>query len=542
MHQSASAIFRPLLAMTMVISIAAPAFAGPGDVNSVNDGHNVAGGTYYNTPGDKTTFINSGGTGLHLTAGNTVTGHEVSNSADPTGSLTGNGGWVHFNAPGQVVRLDGNVNVAGFVNGMGVLGNGGKATVDAGYLYQNGHIFASGASGGVVQMNVGNMVMGQNASIDARGLTNAGGKVNIDSVGNFNMAKGAVIDTSGAVIGNYDTNVINISAGLVNLRGLVVANGYNAGQKGGEIRITSDTDLNIGHNGLVSANGANGCSNCDPTPGGDGGIVHLVAGNNITNNGLVQANGGKGGNNNSTAQGVIEQLDDCETVEATVGGKGANGGNGGQIYVTYNKLHNNGLLQAAGGNGGHGGNAIALNPHATYHYAQGGQGGNGGDGGYIQLAGCSDCVRNVDVDGGKAGKGGNAQVYKDDCGDNAGNIAVKGQKGQHGDVGAVVNIMKDCDTPPEPPVTPPSIVNNPPPRDGEAPYYKEKFAPNDMASRINPAVLAFDRSIFLARAPIPKFVVRRPVKEEPVAVPAVVEPVKPRASKVVPKRVVRGFW
>ena len=126
-----------------------------GPVNSTQNGQIVQGGTYYNTSDSRTTFTNTGSGGLWLKSGTTVRGLEV----DPTNALTGNGGTLHFYAPGSVVRIDGTIDVNALRNG-NYLGNGGRVFVDSAFLYQNGSIFANGGSGGLVQMNVGSAVFG----------------------------------------------------------------------------------------------------------------------------------------------------------------------------------------------------------------------------------------------------------------------------------------------------------------------------------------------------------------------------------------------
>jgi hypothetical protein len=115
-----------LLAASLTLSTVALA-----DVNTVNDGPIVAGGTYLNTADGKTTFKNSAGGGLWLKSGSNIRGVEVNAS----GSLTNNGGTVHFYAPGNVVRLDGNIDVRGIRNSQGVYrGDGGKVFVDSAYI------------------------------------------------------------------------------------------------------------------------------------------------------------------------------------------------------------------------------------------------------------------------------------------------------------------------------------------------------------------------------------------------------------------------
>ncbi len=383
---SFSRFFVPLaLAMSVTVSsLPFAAFAGPGDVNSVNNGQVVQGGTYYNTPGNKTTFQNSSGSGLWVKSGTTVRGLESNLSGTPTG----NGGWLHFYAPGAAVRLDGDVNVSGLLGSGGMhLGNGGRVTIDSAFLYQNGNIFANGVNGGLVQFNVGGAMFGPNARIEAK--TSAwgnGGQILINSPGIVDIQRGAVLDSRGMVIGTYDTNIINIEGGLINMEGVLTADGVD-GSQGGIVRLVStgmsetecvscaiskavdsmfttaeaadiltrqtdlvtrlDGDVVIGSPeidpitnkpatdpayGLVSANGADGVTGMEE--GGSGGDVTITAQNNVVNGGVIRANGGNGL--------------DTDLVQAA-----GDGGNGGTIaIVAGNDIINNCLILADGGNGG----------------------------------------------------------------------------------------------------------------------------------------------------------------------------------------------
>ena len=231
------------LAMSITMSSMPVSYAGPGDVNSVNNGQVVQGGTYYNTPGNNTTFVNTGGGGLWVQKNTTVRGLE----SDLAGNPTGNGGWLHFSAPGSVVRVDGNINVNALMGKSGsFLGNGGRVTIDSAYLYQNGNIFANGASGGLVQFNVGSAMFGPNATIEAKGFGDGfggeghGGQISINSPGVVDIRRGAILDASGRVIGTYDRTLINIEGGLINVEGVLRADGTvidGEGSNGGTIRL-----------------------------------------------------------------------------------------------------------------------------------------------------------------------------------------------------------------------------------------------------------------------------------------------------------------
>lgn len=421
------------LAFAVCVSVSGQSvWAHPGDVNSTNDGQIVSGGMYYNTPGSKTTFTNSAGTGLYITTGTTVLGREVSNSANPMGSLTGNGGWLYFSAPGQVVRIDGNINVNALMSHGLYTGNGGTVTVDSAYLYQNGTIFANGLNGGHVQFNVGAMTLGPAGAIYAQGTTGNGGVVqigNASSHGAMDIQQGAIVDTHGKVIGNYDTNLISIEGGLINLEGILMANGSHStlSENGGHVVLTaqgnstlldsgmlsnasfiSDLQANLvardaslkqgydgwvrlGPNAQIQANGVEGLSGDN---GGTGGLITLNAHVGIENNGSIQSNGGNGGSAPDAIGPVVGYNFNVShaphppdyTLQQSVGLTGGQGGNGGSVQLVYGKsVLSPGTISLLGGAGGHGGNAIATDSSAQYREAYGGNGGNGGNGGDVQV-------------------------------------------------------------------------------------------------------------------------------------------------------------
>ncbi len=242
-----------------------------GPINSTNDGRVVQGGQYYNTPDSKTTFVNSGGGGLWIKSGSNVRGLEVNNA----GSLTGNGGFLHFYAPGQVVRVDGGINVNALSRGGTFVGNGGKVLVQAAFFEQNGTITANGLNGGFMQFNVGTALFTPNSVTAARGVDGAGGVINILASGavdiqgetvvdgeNINTVR-ALVDASGQVIGTFDTAVVNIEGSLVNIDGIVRANGLAVeiadagavGSRGGTVRIVAsgNTDLDCADCALSTA-------------------------------------------------------------------------------------------------------------------------------------------------------------------------------------------------------------------------------------------------------------------------------------------------
>lgn len=391
-----------LLAASLTLSTAALA-----DVNTVNDGPIVAGGNYFNTSDGKTTFKNSAGGGLWLKSGSNLRGAEV----DSSGNLTNNSGTLHFYAPGNVVRLDGNVDVSAIRNQQGAyLGNGGKVFVDSAYLFQNGNIFANGQYGGLVQFNVGGMTLGQGARIEAKGNPWLGGVVAVNSSGPVDLRRGSVITTSGQVADifeMYNRNLINIEGSLVNNDGALRADGATAGSQGGTIRLvaTGQSDLQTLKDTLQSATtGANPTitsqertfllqrnaaliSNHDGdvvlardtqqgtfmsaisasgTPGhdddyndmtqniltraGDGGTIIISAIGDVVNQGTIFANGARG---TATEDRGVTRIN--------------GGGDGGTIVVTaQGDIHNDrGRLEANGGAGANG----------SYYGRTGGNGG-----------------------------------------------------------------------------------------------------------------------------------------------------------------------
>jgi hypothetical protein len=217
------------LSLALSVGLTASSYAAVPPVNTVNNGQVVQNGTYYNTPGDKTTFINTAGTGLFIKANTTVTGLEATVGKNGL-KTTGNGGNLLFNVPGQVVRLDGVINVNALSKQGAFIGNGGRVTINAGYLYQSGQISALGRQGGSINLNVGSLTMTHSAKINAQGESGAGGVVKIGTRktdGVIDIQKGALIDTSGETIGSFDTNLISIQGGLINIDGILRADGVN---------------------------------------------------------------------------------------------------------------------------------------------------------------------------------------------------------------------------------------------------------------------------------------------------------------------------
>ncbi|HEY9687366.1 MAG TPA: hypothetical protein V6C52_10355 [Coleofasciculaceae cyanobacterium] len=603
------------LAASLLISNLPLALAAPGDVNSTNDGQVVQGGMYYNTQNNWTTFQNSAGTGLHVQTGSTVYGREVSDAANPAASMTGNGGNILFNAPGQVVRIDGNIDANGIMGQSGALvGNGGHVRIESAFLYQNGQIYANGVNGGQVQFNVGGMTMGPNAAISAQGVGGAGGVVGINASGAVDIAKGAIIDTSGAVIGNYNTNVIAIQGGLVNLDGILMANGLNPGQQGGKVdvrttggatpisevamlnapqlisaaerqalinrdaqlRATKNGSIQVGADGQMTANGSDGVVGNNPTDGGNGGLVNLVASAELNNDGLITANGGNGGTNPDVARGTVSRFykgqelftDQNGTyvlkgqdgqgnpvytdewgspisvnpadlnaayVQHSIGQNGGNGGDGGTVLVRYGTTAtSNGAIEVVGGNGGDGQMAVAdaQGPEFPAQIAQGGNGGNGGTGGYVELIGgvgaklpSASTLANINVNGGSGGYGGSADT-KNDCG-----CEIPGSNGACGAPGKITYRVDE--KPSEKPPTPLF-----------PPYPKEYPRLGDALPGRQSPVLSYTKSIFLARAPLPVIQKRQPPPKKVMFTQIVPAPATPAPKPQPPqkKKVVRGFW
>jgi hypothetical protein len=452
-----------VLSVTVALSLTivlAPASDAVSPINSTQDGRIIQGGTYYNTPGKATSFINSHSGGLWLKAGTTIRGLGINSS----GALTNNGGVVHLYAPDNVVRIDGNIDVNAVRNGQGAyLGSGGQVYIDSGYLFQNGNIFANGLLGGLVQVNVAAMTMGAGAQIQAKGSIGTGGTVAINSAGPVDIRRGALVDTSGTMPDLLEGNLINIEGGLVNNEGTLRADGVNS--RGGTIRLvatgqspyqdikdnlqsatvnppgdasaptisanertfllqrtkglidnhegqiflsrdTSSTTPAFISNLSANGNGGNEVLINDYTQSypdhrtGDGGTIILLAKQGIQNLGTVKANGSAG----------------------TSGASPINGGNGGTIsFVSQADISNTqGRLEANGGNGGAStgttlagtggdGGLMAFSYNTTISntggiYADGALGGNGsnpgrgGNGGLMVFSGNNNPTGNGSLD------------------------------------------------------------------------------------------------------------------------------------------------
>jgi hypothetical protein len=333
----------------------------PNMLNTVNDGASIKGGTYFNTAGHDTLFTNSAKTGITLDAGQNIRGAEAFN-----GAVTGNGGNIHIQAPDQVVRLNGNIDVRGFLpknapgipgymlpgssfngeyNNPGPGGNGGNVTIDAAYLFQNGNIYAGGYNGGHVQFNVGNMTMGPTSRIDATGGSwqwspaddnsqmytshGNGGTVNVHSNGDVSISKGAYITTAGEP--NYDntsaiSNNIAIVGNAVNMDGVLYAGRAQYG--GGKISLVANGpsgDVNISKGAILQT---------------EGGAITISSQHDINQSGLILATG--------PSTSILNSGD------GFMAGGGLGQPGGAVTLTSSNVINNTGRIQSDGGNSGGG--------------------------------------------------------------------------------------------------------------------------------------------------------------------------------------------
>jgi hypothetical protein len=399
---------KAFMALSIMITVSSVALSAPGEINSVNDGREIQGGVYFNRAGSKTVFRNSGDGGLWLPSTRSIRGVETKASGVPTG----NGGTLHFRAPKSVIRLDGSVDVSALQDGALFTGKGGKVTVYAAYLYQNGQIIANGKHGGSVNYNVIGATFGPQARVFAMGNPGNGGKISIKGTGVVDLQRGSIMDTRGRVLGGYSTNVISVKSGMVNSEGLLQAVGAVAGQNGGRVQLVSygKTDIVKSKAVINSVNTAPGISplltaeetnaifaQLDYLQGRHDGHIHHL--------GTIRVNG---------ADGLLK-------------GKAANGG---QILVksAAGHFHNHGLLQANGGYGtdtGTGGRGGTITVNSPFHIlneersmmqANGGNGLTGGKGGIILLNAKDNVVNFAEIhaDGGigqQGGKGGKVTLH-----------------------------------------------------------------------------------------------------------------------------------
>jgi hypothetical protein len=475
---------KSMLPLSLAISIsvfsASLAAAAPGDVNSINDGRDIQAGTYLNTPGSRTTFINSGGGSMWLHSGDLVRGLETNN-----GALTGNGGHLYFRNPNNVIRSDGNIDVSAVRNGTLYTGNGGSVDIDCRYLFQNGNIWANGANGGLVQFNVGGMTLGSNAQISAQGFGGNGGHISINSTGTVDLRSGSVVDSSGKVAGTFDTNVINIEGSAINNQAVVRANGI----------AVSDLKPDNGDSAVMAANPAlannpvpspvtfgNGTHDTATmqniqfaTPGSAdfrGGTIRLVATGqtnsttsvinaadsqmmsdaeksalNSRNNQIVQfnegdvltrgaliADGGLSKNGGTIILAAARHVSNGATIRANgadgldgvfdVNGNGGSAGNGGTIVMSASgNINNTGTIQANGGRGARAqSQSLSTANGKDANVTITSVGGTGGQGGMIAFnyGGTMSSSSTIQANGGIGGNGGHANTYDTEVA-NAGN-------------------------------------------------------------------------------------------------------------------------
>lgn len=248
----------------------------------------VNGGTYYNAPGGNTKFSNPGGT-IQINSGQTVRGLETG---------TNNGGHLIFNS--NIMKLDGNIDVSAIKSGSIYLGNGGRVDINANILLQNGNIYANGTNGGFVNINVGSMTMGPNARIEANGVGGFAGQIKVNATDSFTMQQGSVMTANGIPIDDVNFKNIEILASIVNIDGVVQANGVKS--NGGVITLVSTNgDVNIGANATISANGDGG-----EDVVGNGGTINITSNNGVVNNqGTLEVNDSNGFHVDTNTQTVV---------------------------------------------------------------------------------------------------------------------------------------------------------------------------------------------------------------------------------------------
>jgi hypothetical protein len=384
MMSKGSQFYRFTLAMSLSV-FSLPCWADT-PVNTVNNGSVIQGGLYLNTPDSKTTFTNTAGTGIWLKNGSNLRAVE----SNANGAFTNNGGTVQISAPNQVVRLDGNIDVRGLRDGSGqYLGSGGKVFVDADYLFQNGNIYASGYQGGLVQFNVGGATISSGARIEANGVGSSssslpsdisghplGGTIAINSKGPVDILSNTVLQAQG---GSGD---VNIEAGVVNLSGLVQADG--AAFEAGTIRLISTGQSKLApiqsaiqtatNHGVLTASESMAINNrmTNLVTNHDGDIIITAADNthpravlstrtailaaerNINNGGWISTDGNASLGEEASTGGVIS-LNAASTITNTgrISASGLPGAPAGIIALSYKDgMSNTGSIVANGDHGG----------------------------------------------------------------------------------------------------------------------------------------------------------------------------------------------
>jgi len=382
-------------------------------VNSTNDGRIIQGGTYGNTADNVTTFKNSTGGGLWLQAGQNLRGVEV----DSAGKLTNNGGTFHLFAPGQVVRVDGNIDLKGLQDSQGkFIGNGGKLFIDSSYLYQSGNVYANGINGGLVQFNVGSATFANSARIEAQGFGGQGGIIAINASGPVDIQRQVVLDTSGRVSGSIDTNVINIEGGLINIEGTLQANGVQS--RGGTIRLVASGQSDLQemqealqdavNNGTFTSNEAFAInSRLAELKGTMEGDIQIAAATSADRQAYVFANGGMVSNPQDTfGDKTVYGNDPADPNPQT-----RNGDGGTLIFTAQRDILNGGMLLANGRN------SSQVAPNLAY---------DAGNGGTISLNAGNNIINNarIQANGGNGSQGGPFnETFQLPAGGNGGLIA-----------------------------------------------------------------------------------------------------------------------
>lgn len=107
-------------------------------------------------------------------------------------------------------------------------------------------------------MDVGSLTQTANGRIQAMGASDAGGQITLRAQNVVDLRQGSVIDASGHVIGLVNPALIRIEGALVNVEGVVRANGVqwnNLGSSGGAIRLVANGGAASALDGLTTASG-----------------------------------------------------------------------------------------------------------------------------------------------------------------------------------------------------------------------------------------------------------------------------------------------
>jgi len=131
--------------------------------------------------------------------------------------------------------------------------------------------------------------------------------------------------------------------------------------------------------------------------------ISRIIGYSLTNRELFRGGGGGGGGSPSTHVPHPVCIDTSGYYRCINSSNGGGGGSaGGIIYIVANKIINNGIIEAKGGNGGKGGRS-ALNSSNGDQVCGGGGGGGGAGGIVILIYNSYEGSGNIDVSGGIGG-------------------------------------------------------------------------------------------------------------------------------------------